>query len=137
METGTILILLAVFVPVVLFVSRPFWQGKPSAVVPARAPGLAAEYERALDAIRELEFDYRLGKILEEDYASRRAALVQKAAGLLRRMDEGSLPPSPADDPLEAMIAARRKLSDNVCPSCGTPVSKTDRFCSKCGAKIG
>jgi zinc-ribbon domain len=45
------------------------------------------------------------------------------------------------DDDLEAVIASRRRerpeIAGGFCPGCGRPVQKTDRFCPKCGTKVG
>jgi hypothetical protein len=49
-------------------------------------------------------------------------------------------PPSPANDELEAEIAARRQVrqekAGGFCPKCGRPVVRSDRFCSKCGTAL-
>ena len=41
-----------------------------------------------LTALSELDFDYTLGKIPEEDYPVQRTVLLQKGAGLLRQLDD-------------------------------------------------
>ena len=44
------------------------------------------------------------------------------------------------EDELEALVAARRKArqekAGGFCPKCGKPVTKTDQFCSRCGAVL-
>ena len=47
----------------------------------------AEERDRALDALKELEFDHRTGKISDEDYRAQVGALRQRAAAALREAD--------------------------------------------------
>jgi NADH pyrophosphatase NudC (nudix superfamily) len=127
---------------------------------------LLAERDRVINSLQELDFDYKLGKIPEEDYPAQRSSLLQKGADILRRID--SIAPEPAsvqdvdariekaiaarradaslvkaevsEDDLEAMIAARRKgrreRSSGFCPKCGKPIMASDRFCPACGKSL-
>jgi len=49
-------------------------------------------------------------------------------------------PPAAGEDDIEAMVAARRQVrqekAGGFCPKCGRPVTKSDRFCSRCGAVL-
>jgi hypothetical protein len=47
----------------------------------------AEERDRALDALRELEFDHRTGKVSDEDYRAEVGGLRQRAATALREAD--------------------------------------------------
>jgi hypothetical protein len=47
----------------------------------------AEERDRALDALRELEFDHRTGKVSDEDYRAQVGDLRQRAAAALRQAD--------------------------------------------------
>lgn len=47
----------------------------------------AEERDRALDALRELEFDHRTGKVSDDDYRVQVGALRQRAAAALREAD--------------------------------------------------
>jgi len=48
---------------------------------------LREERDRALAALRELEFDHRTGKITDEDYRRDLGPLRRAAAGALKRID--------------------------------------------------
>jgi len=116
MDIGSILLILALLVMVGLFISRPFFERKePTAVVQLKQEehqrsALLAERDRLLIALQELDFDYTLGKIPEEDYPQQRAILIQKGVDTLRQLDalqpEGKV--EDADARLEAAIAANR-----------------------------
>jgi len=122
---------------------------------------LLAERERALNALQELDFDYKLGKVPEEDYPLQRANLLQKGASILKRLDEltpqaqedtqledaiatrrqkATTAAQVSDDELESMIITRRKThkskSAGFCPNCGKPVMAADKFCPSCGKAL-
>jgi hypothetical protein len=51
---------------------------------------LAEERDRALAALKELEFDHRTGKVSDEDYAALVGPLRREAADVLRALDRGT-----------------------------------------------
>jgi hypothetical protein len=51
---------------------------------------LAEERDRALAALKELEFDHRTGKVSDEDYAVLVGPLRRRAADVLRALDRGT-----------------------------------------------
>jgi len=82
-------------VAAVLFVSRPFLR-EPSArtdvlaepdELERRRLELAEERDRALAALKELEFDHRSGKLSDEDYAELVGPLRRRAAETLRALE--------------------------------------------------
>lgn len=79
----------------VLFVSRPFLRepadrrdrlAEPDELERRRLE-LAEERDRALAALKELEFDHRSGKISDEDYAELVGPLRRRAAETLRALE--------------------------------------------------
>jgi hypothetical protein len=64
---------------------------------------LAEERDRALAALKELEFDHRTGKVSDEDYRRLVGPLRVRAAQTLRALEpeipEPPEPPQPAPDP--------------------------------------
>jgi len=116
MEIGSIFIILALLLVVGLFVSRPFFDSRkellisPSDQADHERSALLAERDRILTALRELDFDYTLGKIPDEDYLPQRNALLQKGANLLRQLDalQPDAEAGDAESRLEEAIAARR-----------------------------
>ena len=52
-----------------------------------REPGLDAERDRVLGALKELEFDHRTGKVSDEDYRALVGPLRRRAAETLRALD--------------------------------------------------
>jgi hypothetical protein len=64
---------------------------------------LAEERDRALAALKELEFDHRTGKVSDEDYRELVGPLRREAAGALRALEPSRLaepaPPEREDVP--------------------------------------
>ncbi|HZR96749.1 MAG TPA: hypothetical protein VFA56_13715 [Gaiellaceae bacterium] len=70
---------------IVAFVAAPFAGTRPRTDGPTPTALAALERrDRALAALRELEFDHRTGKITDEDYASLVGPLRAEAAGALQ-----------------------------------------------------
>jgi hypothetical protein len=152
MDLGSMFIILAIFLLVALFISRPFFENTAYQEQEGndRFSHLLAERERLLDALEELDFDHSLGKVAENAYQYRRQTLLQQGAQVLQELEEfrpqadassaESAARAAEEDPLEAMIAARRaevrETSRSYCPQCGNRVQKTDKFCGKCGSEL-
>jgi hypothetical protein len=85
----------------VVFVARPFLREPAPAsdrldeLAPEarRRLALAEERDRALAALKELEFDHRTGKVSDEDYRAQIGPLRRSAAEALRALEAGEQPP--------------------------------------------
>ena len=84
-------------VAAVVFVARPFLRDPSPASdrLDELAPearerlALAEERDRALAALKELEFDHRTGKVSDEDYRAQVGPLRRRAAEVLRALEGG------------------------------------------------
>ena len=74
--------------------------GEPDALERRRLE-LAEERDRALEALKELEFDHRTGKVSDEDYRALVGPLRRRAAEALRALE-------PRARDAEAKVHARR-----------------------------
>lgn len=111
--------------------------------------------EAVYGAIKELDFEHQLGNLSDADYQSLRSQYRQRAASVLKELDElaEERPPQPAaageldlDAEIEEAVrklrasaskpAARSAERRRVCSSCGAKVGGTDRFCAGCGADL-
>ena len=80
-------------VAAVVFVARPLMREGPEERLETPEPRrleLAEERDRALAALKELEFDHRTGKVSDEDYRSMVGELRRAAADALRALDSGT-----------------------------------------------
>lgn len=87
--------------------------------------------EAVISALRDLDFDFKTGKVDEEDYTPLRARLMVEAAQAIEQQQE-------EDQKLEALIQSRRATHQpkDACEKCGTPMETGQRFCAKCGSAI-
>ena len=79
---------------------------------PAPQPGEKASENRAVDALREIEFDRATGKLSDSDYDSLKASYTKKA------------------------IDAMRSSGNAVCENCGHKTEAGAKFCSRCGKAL-
>lgn len=88
---------------------------------------------RAVEALREIDFDRATGKLSDEDYALLKARYTAMAVQAMRAEQATQ----PADADLEAMIAARRHgTAGGDCPTCGPRPEHDAVFCSTCGGRL-
>jgi predicted nucleic acid-binding Zn ribbon protein len=133
METGAIFVGVAMLVGSIPFVIRPF-RGKVTGKDQRPNIGLDHEEKRKADlsALLDLDFDYRTGKVSEEDYTVVRTQLVADAARFIEMEEPGE------DEQIEALIAARKAKhsSSDMCLECGHTLEVDSRFCSQCGTAV-
>jgi hypothetical protein len=93
----------ALAVACVVFAARPFLRepAAPDDVAPLREDEreglrLQEERDRALAALKELEFDHRTGKVSDDDYRELVRQLRSEAAAALRALDAARVAPPPA-----------------------------------------
>jgi hypothetical protein len=105
MTTVALVLSAALAIAAVLLVARPFLRA-PGRDEPLALPDVAddelrrrlEERDRALAALKELEFDHRTGKISDADYATAVLSLRHEAARALEALES---PPAPRNEPLE------------------------------------
>lgn len=155
MNFGTLLLNLALLALVVFLVARPLLrQGRTQPERNDPSATLAAERERLLAALRDLELDYVTGKVSAEDYARQRPLLVAQGAEVLRQLDtvagtpaaRSARPAAALDDEIEAAVRQMRQgrrqprasqpAARATCPACGQAARAQDRFCAGCGAPL-
>ena len=111
MDIGALFLTLAITTLVAMFLIQPYMERRTKFVSAEEHEHshLLAERDRYINALRELDFDFEMGKIPEDSYPTQRAELLKKGADALRKLDEyeGAKSTS-AEDRLEAVIAARR-----------------------------
>jgi len=108
-------------------------------------PGLLAERteiererDNALAAIREADFDHRLGKLSDADYASLRGDQEERALAAMAAIERAT---TGGGEPQRVARAAAPKSKQGkseaaFCTGCGKP-ARGARFCAACGRPIG
>lgn len=132
MEISSILVGLGLFSIALFFVSAPFRQKRQKIENPSKVHKQEkGRREIVLAALRDLDFDFKTGKVSEEDYQPLRAQLLAEAVQYIEAEKQ-------EDERLEALIQTRRKAEkqDVKCEHCGAPMEAGQRFCSKCGSVV-
>jgi hypothetical protein len=110
---------------------------------------LEVKKENTYAAIRELEFDFNMGKLSKTDFDSIERRYRADAVRLIEeidklqsgRKDDETNPEADLDSQAEGKIIAWRKNKSYAaqsvfCVQCGTEVSIPGRFCHSCGERL-
>jgi NADH pyrophosphatase NudC (nudix superfamily) len=93
----------------------------------------AAIYEN----LRDLQFEYRVGKLSDQDYQNTKKDLQRELAGVLAEVDKikaqlnGARPA--AAPTVVAKPAPSQQASGFKCEACGATFEKELKFCGECG----
>jgi hypothetical protein len=98
------------------------------------AGDLVERKESLYAAIKEIEFDYQMGKLSEADFEELRQQYKDDAIGLLKKIDKSSSKVKPKAQPTPKDAVPGPKV--NFCWECGSDVSAADKFCVNCGTKL-
>lgn len=99
---------------------------------------LQEKREVLYENLRDLQLEYRMGKLSDDDYQRTKARYQEELASLLHQLDltvdpseivqEGKIPGPPAEDPQRAKVGR--------CARCGKDNPADHRFCGACGAEL-
>ena len=162
----TVVVAALISVGAVLWSLWPLLQPGPAHIVleDDRLTELLGRKNAALGAIKDLEFDYRVGKMSEEDFARVNDRLRRQAIGLMEQVDQLAPASAALDSQLEAEIAKLRKtqpqrapvatpavgrtpapvsgpgtssrVQGRFCTNCGHPLEPGNKFCANCGTPV-
>ena len=102
------------------------------------------------DGLRDLQFEYRMGKLSDEDYSSTKLELQRQLAVVLSEIDKikartaqapaSAAPPiTAAPESLQEQPAARAAEQHSavcICPKCLAEFPQPLKFCGECGQAI-
>ena len=86
----------------------------------------AAIYEN----LRDLQFEYRVGKLSDADYQQTKLGLQKELAGVIAQIEQMDKQPAAA---VAAAAAPPQTRPGFGCPSCGARFAKPMKFCGECG----
>ncbi len=137
---ATTILFVALMLGVLAFVAAPIYRagrdtGSNHRAVTHRLADLLQRKETVYANIKELDFDYHMGKLSEEDYQRLRAQYKAEAVEILQQIDrlQGK---KVAARTIHASQAAESSEAVKFCWMCGTPVLQQDKFCVNCGNRI-
>jgi hypothetical protein len=88
----------------------------------------AAIYEN----LRDLQFEYRLDKLSDQDYQATKLELQKDLAHVLAETDRIK-----AELGMQTVVAPPAPKPKNICPSCGAKFDRSLKFCGECGKPMG
>ena len=167
MDTVTLIGTLLLVGAALLLILAPLWQQSRTTTIPndgivVSLADAETRYQNTLTSIKELMFDYEMGKVSTADYESLLVKAKLEAAHIRRQIDlfgaqqtelesgldaeieriVAELRQTPAeDDGLRAEVSQEldqlkhrsQSHSSEQCPKCGKTISPQDAFCSGCG----
>jgi hypothetical protein len=89
-----------------------------------RLTELLGRKDAVLKAIKDLEFDYQVGKLSEEDYQLYDQRLRRQAVGLLQQIEQVAPLSAGLDNALEQEILRRRRVADAPAAAAGAAGTK-------------
>ena len=114
MTSIALLIAFVLSLAALAFVVWPLLKPGPAPVIVEddRLTELLGRKDAVMMAIKELEFDYNVGKLSEEDYQLYDQRLRRQAVGLLQQIEQVAPQSAGLDATLEAEIARRRRVAE-------------------------
>src|SRR5260370_27792431 len=86
--------------------------------------------------LRDLQFEYRVGKLSDEDYQKTKLELQSELARVLAEIDQilapAAKPAAPAPKPPPKIVSPPKVVS-KVCSHCGASFAQALKFCGECG----
>ena len=101
---------------------------------------LQRKKEVILGNMQDLDFEYKCGKLSDQDYQRIRGEMTAEAAGVLQEI-ENIESTKDLDALIRREISARKTRSkapaqESACSGCGAANPRSNRFCAECGAKL-
>jgi hypothetical protein len=101
---------------------------------------LQRKKEVVLGNMQDLDFEYKCGKLSDEDYQKIRGEMSAEAAKVFQDI-EAIESEADLDALIRREITARQKKSKTSgatvsCPSCSAANPAANKFCAECGAKL-
>lgn len=116
-----------------LFIGYPFFKPRNKEIafeLNHQAEDLLARKDEIYAAIKDIDFDYQMGKLSDDDYQTLRQQYKTDAISLLKKIDL-----------MQGVGKGRHHhkgaaASGRFCAKCGEPATKDARFCARCGSAL-
>jgi rubrerythrin len=133
----TVAIGLLLVIAVAAYVAAPFFTATAVPGRPGAKPVTTSERQRlerqkldAYAAIKELEFDYRMHKLSDADFAAIRDKYAAQALEAIAALDATKAAQA------RQQVEGRRASRIAFCPNCGVSVPARAKFCPACGRSL-
>ena len=118
-----------------LYISHPLWRKKKLKVsyeLNHQAEDLQSRKEAIYAAIRDIEFDYKMGKLSEDDYHELHEQYKGEAIDIMKQVDRVTLSTSK----IKTQKDQKTKPTTHFCHGCGNKVDAGAKFCHQCGENL-
>jgi NADH pyrophosphatase NudC (nudix superfamily) len=85
--------------------------------------------------LRDLQFEYRVGKLSDADYAQTKLVLQKELAQVIAETDR-IVKGTPAAKVVNVAPQRSKAKAAFTCPHCGAEFSNAMRFCGQCGKEM-
>jgi membrane protease subunit (stomatin/prohibitin family) len=112
------------------FVGWPLFRTRMHGPVPEAdaVTSLERQKREAYAALKEAEFDRRMGKLSDEDFAALTGRYRQQALAAIAALDQAQRS--------ETARRGRTPVRMAFCPECGEKLAPRANFCSRCGRSL-
>ncbi len=115
-----------------------------------RGKALQQRKEEVYAAIKEMEFDYGMGKVSEEDYQELRSQYKVRALEIMKELDtldRGEDVDAAIEKEVQQLRVKGKAKGEsideeedveeiNFCPQCGRKIDPENNFCTGCGMRL-
>jgi len=106
----------------------------PEPEAPSPVAHLEQRKAQIYENLRDLQFEYRVGKLSDNDYQKTKLGLQSELARVLAEIDglqpaAAAVPPEPPPPPPPEPVPETAE----VCPHCGARFASPMKFCGECG----
>jgi hypothetical protein len=111
-------------------------RGRDIPELPPVSPTLHLDQRKAqiYENLRDLQFEFRVGKLSDADYQKTKLDLQRELAKVLAEID--SIQPLKAKA-AAAPVTAKPNADGKKCPHCGATFPQPLKFCGECGKAMG
>ncbi|MCS6952803.1 MAG: hypothetical protein RMK57_00120 [Bryobacterales bacterium] len=109
-------------------------QDLPEAEPPSPTQHLEERKAAIYENLRDLQFEYRTGKLSDADYQQTKLDLQRELAAVLAEIER--LQPTAAKPKAASASAPARPAAQSVCPKCGARFDRPMKFCGECGTAM-
>ncbi|MBY0503817.1 MAG: hypothetical protein K2X03_07900 [Bryobacteraceae bacterium] len=88
---------------------------------------------RIYENLRDLQFEYRLGKLSDADYQSSKLAVQKELGQVLGEIDAVKQKLAAEGKTVATSVPGRKKPQTHTCPHCGATFKEALKFCGECG----
>lgn len=143
-----VIILVIIALMLTIYVVLPLYRNNAPRQMRAESDGeidrLRRQKDKLYNDIRDLDFEYGIGKMAEMDYKYLRGEAIKEVAAVIEKIESmpgkksgnGHVP----DEVIEQWILDQRQITGRTelkaCPSCHEKTIATARFCMHCGGPL-